>query len=52
MLQEILTTLGGSAIVVMAVAWFTRSIVLHFLNKDIVLSVLFNLGAERMLIAN
>jgi len=35
MWQEIITTLGGSAILVAAVAWLTRSVVLHVLNKDI-----------------
>ena len=35
MLQEIATTLGLSVLLVSAVAWLARSIVTHFLNKDI-----------------
>jgi hypothetical protein len=35
MLQEIATTLGLSALLVSAVAWLARSIIMHVLSKDI-----------------
>lgn len=36
MWTEILTALGGSAILIGAIAWLTKSIITHFLSKDVV----------------
>ena len=35
MLEELIKTLGSTAIIVIAVAWFARSIAVHVLNRDI-----------------
>lgn len=35
LVTEIVTALGGTAILVGAVAWLTRSIIIHFLSKDV-----------------
>jgi hypothetical protein len=34
-MSEILTALGGSAVLLAAVAWLTKSIITHYLSKDV-----------------
>ena len=35
MYEEIIKLLGGTAIIVAAVAWLIRSLIVHFLSKDV-----------------